>query len=157
MASGKREPPTRKLQELRQHGCLNPQPERVEDGLFGTGEFFDPHDLLQVKYEMVRRVRVDQQQVSHAARSFGFSRPTVYQALAAFEQGGIAALVPEKPGPRRAHKLSEEVVEHLLQALADNPDLGTNDLVALVKSRFGLSVHGRSIERALDRQKKKTR
>ena len=85
----------------------------MEDELFVTTEFFDPNDLLQVKYEMVRRVRDEGQPISHAARVFGFSRPTVYQALSAFEQGGLAALLPQRPGPRRAHKLSEEVVDFL--------------------------------------------
>jgi transposase len=123
--------------------------------LFITDEFFDPCDLLQVKYEMVRRIRVEGHQVSHAARSFGFSRPTVYQALAAFEHGGITALMPRKPGPRRAHKLSDEIIAQLRQALADHPELTTCDLVAMVEGRYGLSVHGRSIERALTRHKKK--
>jgi transposase len=69
----------------------------------------------------------------------------------------MAALLPEKPGPRRAHKLSEEVVADLRQALADNPELSTSDLVAILRDRFGLSVHGRSIERALKRRVKERR
>ena len=146
-----------KLAELRERGCLNPKPEAVEDELFAGGDFFDPQDVLQVKYEMVRRVRVDGAKVSHAARSFGFSRPSVYQAVSAFEEGGVAALLPDKPGPRRAHKLREEVVEHLRQALADDAGLGTSDLVAIVRNHFGLSVHGRSVERALKRREKKRR
>ena len=146
-----------KLEELRQRGCLNAKPQAVADELFAAGDFFDSRDVLQVKYEMVRRVRVDGEKVSHAARSFGFSRPSVYQAVSAFEQGGVAALLPEKPGPRRAHKLSKEVVEFLQRALADDPDLGTSDLVSIVRERFGVSVHGRSVERALKRQEKKRR
>lgn len=146
-----------KVEELRQRGCLNPKPQAVEDELFVAGDFFDPRDALQVKYEMVRRVRVDGAKVSHAARSFGFSRPSVYQAMSAYEHGGVAALLPEKPGPRRAHKLSEDVVEHLRQVLADDAELGTSDLVAIARDRFGLSVHGRSVERALKRREKKRR
>jgi transposase len=146
-----------KLEELRERGCLNPKPQAVGDDLFGGGGFFDARDVLQVKYEMVRRVRVDGAKVSHAARSFGFSRPSVYQAVSAFEQGGVAALLPEKPGPRRAHKLREDVVEHLRRALADDAELSTSDLVAIVRDHFGLSVHGRSVERALKRREKKRR
>jgi len=150
-------PNKRKLEELRRRGCLNPKPEAVEDDLFVTADFFDPRDVLQVKYEMVRRVRVDREKVSLAAKRFGFSRPSVYQAMSAFEQGGVAGLLPEKPGPRRAHKLSEQVVADLRQALAENPELRTGDLVAILRDHFGLSVHGRSIERALRRQEKKRR
>jgi transposase len=150
-----RKPPPRKIQSLRRHGCLNPRPEAIDDELFHSMEFFDPHDLLQVKYEMVRRVRLEGQQISHTARSFGVSRPTVYQALSAFEQGGLPALLPRRPGPRRAHKLSEEVVDFLERTLADEPNCGAAELAVAVGERFGLSVHPRSVERALRRREKK--
>jgi hypothetical protein len=75
---------------------LNPNPEKVSDPLFATSAFFDARDLVQVKYEMVRRVRVDGEPVSHSAAAFGFSRPTLYQARA-IERGGLAALVPTSP------------------------------------------------------------
>ena len=152
-----RKPTDRKLEELRQRGCLNPKPDTVEDELFSQAEFFDPHDALQVKYEMVRRVRVEGVRVSHAAKRFGFSRPSVYQALTAFEHGGVGALLPQKPGPRRAHKLSNEVIESLQPVLADNPELRAKDLAAILQDQLGLSVHPRSIERALKRQEKKRR
>lgn len=145
----------RKADALRDHSSLNPRPEAVDDELFETADFFDPRDLLQVKYEMVRRVRVDGEGVSHAAQQFGFSRPTVYQALSAFEQGGLAALLPRRPGPRRAHKLNEEVVEFLVRKLDEEPELRADDLVCVLQERFGLSVHPRSIERALRRGEKK--
>ncbi len=146
-----------KADALREQGCLHPHPEKVTDEAFVASEFFDPRDLVQVKYEMLRRVRVDGLPVSHSAAGFGLSRPTYYQARAAFEAGGLAALLPKKPGPRRAHKLSEEVVAALEEALAERPELGLQDLVHLVQERFGVSVHRRSIERALARQKKKRR
>ena len=123
-----RRPSPRKQEALRKHGCLNPRPESVVDERFVAADFFDPYDLLQVKYEMVRCVRVDRQRVSDTARSFGFSRPTVYQALSAFELGGLTALLPQKPGPRRAHKLSAEVVDYLERRLTAEPELTPADL-----------------------------
>jgi len=146
-----------KADTLREQGCLHPHPEKVTDEAFAASEFFDPRDLVQVKYEMLRRVRVDGQPVSHSAAGFGLSRPSYYQAQAAYEEGGLPALLPRKPGPRRAHKLSEEVVAALKGALAERPELGLQDLVELVQERFGVSVHPRSIERALARQEKKRR
>ena len=146
-----------KADALRQRGCLHPHPEKVTDGAFAASEFFDPRDLVQVKYEMLRRVRVDGQPVSHSAAGFGLSRPSYYQAQAAYEAGGLPALLPKKPGPRRAHKLSAEVVVALREALAEQPELSPQDLVRLVEERFGVSVHPRSIERALARQEKKGR
>jgi transposase len=146
-----------KADALREQGCLHPHPEKVTDEAFVASAFFDRRDLLQVKYEMLRRVRVDGQSVSQSAAGFGLSRPSYYQAQAAYEAGGLPALLPKKPGPRRAHKLSEEVVTALREALADQPQLGPRELVELAEERFGISVHRRSIERALARQEKKRR
>ena len=147
--------PDPKADALRQRGCLHPHPERVTDELFVSSELFDPRDLLQVKYEMLRRVLVEGQSVSQSAVRFGLSRPSYYQAQKAYEEGGLPGLLPKRPGPRRAHKLSEEVVEALRVALAGEPTLGPQELAQLVELRFGLSVHPRSVERALARHKKK--
>lgn len=144
-----------KLDALSEHGCLHPHPQEVSDVTFATSEFFDPRDLVQVKYEMLRQVRVDGASVSRSAASFGLSRPSFYQAQAAYEAGGLPALMPKKPGPRRAHKLSEDVVAALQSALIEDPDLSPQGLVGLVQERFGISVHPRSIERALARGEKK--
>jgi transposase len=124
----------------------------VADQAFTAGpEFFDARDLVQVKYEMVRRVRAGGQPVSGAAAAFGFSRPSYYQAAAAVEAGGLAALVPARPGPRRAHKLTAEVVA-FARGLADaDPSLRSTDLAAAIGQRFGITVHPRSVERALAR------
>jgi transposase len=145
---------TPKRQALRQTGTLNPRSDRVRDELFTDSDFFDPNDLLQVKYEMLRRVRRDDFTVRQAAQLFGFSRPSFYQAQEAFSRGGLGALVPRKRGPRRAHKLSQKVMAFVEQTIAADPGV---DLVAAVQQAFGLSVHRRSIERALARAKKKRR
>ena len=126
-------------------------PFRVVDEAFGASEFFDARDLVQVKYEMVRRVRVDGASVSASAAAFGFSRPSFYQAGAAVDAHGLAGLVPARPGPRGAHKLTGEVVEFARQAREDDPALRSADLAELIAGRFGVSVHPRSVERALAR------
>jgi len=150
----KHKKPDPKSESLREQACFNPHPEKVCDELFVAGDFFDARDLVQVKYEMLRRVQVDGRPVSHSAASFGFSRPTFYQAQVAFAAGGLPALVPKKPGPRRAHKMSEEVVSFLKQALAQEA-LSASELAQRVQDRFGRSVHPRSVERALARPEKK--
>jgi hypothetical protein len=106
----KKPKPDPKVLALRQQGALNPHSEQVTDELFLSNDFFDPRDLVQVKYEMLRRVQSDGQQVSRAAATFGFSRPSFYQAQATFEQGGLPALMPHKRGPKEAHKLTPEVL-----------------------------------------------
>jgi len=147
--------PAEKAIALRRHHAINPHPQAVRDPVFTAGNpFFDASDLVQVKYEMLRRVRHEGQQVSHASAAFGFSRPSFYEARAAFAASGLPGLVPQRPGPRRAHKLSDPVVDALELALAEDPALSSNALAGMVEERFGLRVHPRSVERALGRRRK---
>ena len=60
-----------KVGRLREERCLNPRPEAVVDERFRDSEFFDPRDLVQVKYEMVRRARVEGDAIARAVESFG--------------------------------------------------------------------------------------
>ncbi|MBV8994433.1 MAG: helix-turn-helix domain-containing protein, partial [Pseudonocardiales bacterium] len=108
MATRRSEDP--KLSSLRETRSLNPHPEKVADATFLHEEFFDARDAVQVKYEMVRAVVVDGDSVTEAAARFGYSRPAYYQALTALAACGLAGLVATKPGPRRRHKLTEEVL-----------------------------------------------
>jgi len=145
-----------KLAALRSHHAANPRSDTVTDPAFTAGDpFFDARDLVQVKYEMLRRVQRDGQPVSRAARAFGFSRPSFYQAQAALAQQGLPGLLPQRPGPKRAHKLTAAVVAVLQQAVADDPSIHVNALAQMLRDQLGLSVHPRSIERALARDAKK--
>jgi transposase len=146
---GSREDP--KVMALREARCLNPHPAAVTDETFGAHEFFDARDVVQVKYEMVRRVRVDGASVTEAAAAFGYSRPSYYEAAAALDEQGLDGLVPAKPGPRGGHKLTDEVCAFAETHLAADPVLRPKDLVAPIEARFGVRVHPRSIERALTR------
>ncbi len=142
-----------KLRTLRQSHTLHPHPDQVRDPLFITGSaFFDPRDLVQVKYELLRRVRVDGESVSHATSLFALSRPTFYAAQAAWERAGLVGLFPEPTGPRHAHKLTDEVLV-LLRPLAST--MSSTQLATWLHDERQLSVHPRSIERALARPAKK--
>jgi transposase len=146
-----------KREALREQGTLNPRPRAVTDPLFSEDSFFDPRDLVQVKYEMLRRVQSEGHSVTDAAAAFGFSRPSFYQALSAFEGDGLAGLVPHKRGPKQAHKLTDEVLSFLVEIRQNEPSVQTPELVRRIQERFGTKVHSRSIERALLRTKKKRR
>lgn len=152
MSKGRRD---EKEEALRRHHALNPRPERVEDESFRSDNlFFDPRDLVQVKYEMLRSVREKGSTVTQAAGSFGFSRPSFYEAQAAYEAAGLPGLLPQRPGPKRAHKLSDAVVDRLEEALETDDALNSKELAALLLNEFGIRVHPRSIERALARRGK---
>jgi transposase len=149
--------PDPKQQRLREQGVLHQRAEAVTDALFTELDFFDPRDLLQVKYEMLRRVETDGDSVSAAAAAFGLSRPSFYEARAAWRREGLAGLLPKKRGPHGGHKLTEEVVAFVRRLAAEDTALTPAALAARVAAQFGVQVHPRSIERALQRAEKKRR
>ena len=138
---------------LQESGTLNPKPDNVSDELFQQRAFFDSTDLLQVKYEMLRCVEKEDRTVSKAARDFGFSRRHYYEIKKQFAEAGFQGLMPEKRGPRSAHKLDDEVLRLVMAALDDDPTLKAPALARLIQQRFQLKVHPRSIEKALSRKK----
>jgi len=150
----RRKRPDPKLDALRESGTLNPRAARVVDEAFRASDFFDARDLVQVKYEMLRRVRAERTPVTRAAETFGVSRPTFYQAQVAFARAGLGGLVPRKRGRRSAHKLTPEVMAYVKEARAREPQ-PTTVLVQQIQDRFGVTVHRRSLERALGREEKK--
>lgn len=149
-------PPRRdpKSQALARNGTLNPNPEAVKDPLFVSNPFFDPKDLVQVRYEMVRRHQADGLAISDVALAFGVSRPTFYKAQSALQTAGLAGLVPKPRGPKDGHKISAEVVAFIVDLKAGDPRISTPQCLAAIEARFGITVHRRSLERALARKKK---
>jgi transposase len=104
---------------------------------------------------MIRRVEVEAQPVAATAAAFHFSRPSFYQAQRAFQQRGLAGLLPKKRGPRGGHKLTAEIVAFLQAVQEREPSVRPTELARRVGDRFATTVHPRSIERALARQEKK--
>ena len=152
MPKAKRTDP--KTIELRRTGTLNPHPADVSDTLFKENPFFDPKDLLQVRYEMLRRHSVEGLSIVDVATNFGVSRPTVYQAQSAFAQAGLSGLLPKHRGPKEGHKLSDDVIEYVRALRAADPSLTTVACIQAVQEKFAITVHRRSLERALTSKKK---
>src|SRR5664280_1645705 len=126
-----------KNESLAASRTLNAHPDTVVADVFACDGFFDARDLVQVKYEMVRQVEVEDLPVAHAAAAFGFSRQSLYTARAALARRGLAGLVPGKPGPKEGHKLTEAVIDHLQDLVAADPQVPVGDLVTAVSERFG--------------------
>lgn len=141
--------PRSKVQGLSAEGLLNPAAEKVRDPKFQTNEFFDPRDLVQVKYEMLRRVSAEKVPITDATEEYGVSRPTYYQAKANFAESGIAGLVPKKRGPHGPHKLQGEVLRFVENQVTPGEPIRARQLAALIRQKFNLKVHPRTIERAL--------
>lgn len=138
-----------KADALLEEGTLNPTPEKVRDPKFRESEFFDPRDAVQIRYEMLRRVSIDNASVTEVSDEYGVSRPTYYQAKANFDAAGIAGLVPKKPGPRAPHKIRSEVLAFLQARLVPGGPVRARELARLIRTELGIEVHPRTIERAL--------
>lgn len=143
----------RRAHALAARGARHAHPQDVTAAVFRDSAFFDPQDVVQVKYEMLRHVRTEPTSVAAAAAAFGFSRPVFYLARAAFTREGLPGLLPRKRGPKRPHKLTDEVLAVLAAVPASGPTAGAGSrattLAALLVTRFGIVAHPRSIERSL--------
>lgn len=129
-------------------GALNPSPEKVSDPKFQAGDFFDPRDLVQVRYEMLRRVSVDNLSVMQVSAEYGVSRPTYYQAKANFGDGGLAGLVPKKRGPRGPNKLRGDLLAFVEKRIVPGEPLRARELARQIRQEFSVEIHPRTIERA---------
>ena len=150
-------PVDEKTESLKKCGALNPHPQKVAEETFSdaTITFFDPRDLVQVKYEMLRSVEKEGRSVKHASETFGFSRPAFYQALSQFEKGGVNGLVKKRPGPKSAHKLTDDIMAFIEEEVKEGRPLRARRLAPLIREKFGKDVHPRTIERAVTRKKKR--
>ncbi|WP_291993195.1 helix-turn-helix domain-containing protein [Candidatus Accumulibacter sp. ACC003] len=147
--------PDLKLLALAESGTVNPHAQDVQDAAFIGSDFFDARDLVQVRYEMLRRVRTEGQSIADIATRFGVSRPTFYKVQADFERAGLAGLLPAKRGPHGPHKITAEVMAFIETARTQEEGLEAQVLVERIAQHFGLAVHRRTVERALARSKKK--
>jgi transposase len=144
-----------KRQALEATGTFNPRFAAVRHALFQQGGFFDPQDLLQLKYETLRSLEKDGYPIARAASEFGLSRPTIYQARSQLKAEGLEGLLPRKRGPRAAHKLTAELLGYLGEQRAAEPQVSAGELAARIRLRFKLKLHPRTIEKALRRQGQK--
>jgi len=152
-----KKPTDDKAESLKKYGALNPHPQKVAEKMFSDSalEFFDPRDLVQVKYEMLRAVDKEGRSVKQASEAFGFSRPAFYQAQSKFKEGGVSGLVKKRPGPKSAHKLTDDILTFIEEKVKEGKPLRARQLAPLIEEKFGKDVHPRSIERAVRRRKKK--
>lgn len=142
---------------LAAYQALHPHPERVRDMLFQQGGFFDAHDLVQVRYELLRRHLVEREPVAEIIRDFGISRQMFYVLLRMFQQEGLAGLLPRKRGPKGAHKCTDAIVAFVAARREQSPGRSTKELAEDVGRKFGVQLHPRTLERRLPRRGKKRR
>lgn len=146
-----------KRQALQASGTFNRRSAKVRNALFQHSEFFDPQDLLQLKYETLRALKAEGSSIAKAAADFGLSRPTIYQAQASFAQKGVEGLLPRKTGPKHPRKLTPEVRQHIQELVQAEPEVGAAELARRMRQRFNVELHPRTIEKALQGKAKRGR
>jgi transposase len=73
------------------------------------------------------------------------------------ELHGMEGLLPHQRGPKRPHKLTDEVLDFLHEALGTEPGVNAAELARRVRQRFGATIHPRTIEKALQTKAKRGR
>jgi transposase len=128
----------------------------VRDERFHPGAFFDPTDVAQVKYEMLRRHRVEGSTVTEVAALYGVSRQTFYKIARDFDVHGLLGLSSAKPrakpGPRGPWKCTGEVVAYAARRRRARQAPSLAELAREVEERFGVRVSGDALRCALARR-----
>jgi len=138
-------------EEMRKNGSYNYRADTVTAEIFSNSFFFDAHDLVQVKYEMLRAVTEDRDDVSSTSESFGFSRVSFYQIRKEFLESGIVGILPKKRGPKGSRKITKSDVD-FAEKLVDTHTKA--EIVNILKEERGVEVSKRTLERKLADKKK---
>jgi len=134
------------------NGTFNKNHAKVTERRFIDDDFYDPRDLAQVKYEMLRTARESKESVEEITDKFGFSRAGFYKIESSFEKEGLSAFVSNKTGPRNAWKLTKERQRFIDGYILENPGAGSGELASILKTERGLEISKRTIERYRNRK-----
>ena len=132
---------------LKAGGTYNRAHKSVTADEFQHGVFFDPKDLAQVKYEMLRSVAKDGVSISDAAEKYGLSRQPYYISKNAVENQGLVGLIPQKRGPKGSHKLGVQAEEFIDRYMKEHPNANSAEINRELAKATGIQVHNRTVSR----------
>ncbi len=136
---------------LKKEGILNPNPERVLCPKFENVDFFDPLDLPQVRYEMLRSARIGNASVAEACRQFGFSREYFYRLERSFNERGYVSLLGSRKGRRPVVALNQEIVNYIAHRKMEEPGLSGERLRGEIYRHYKVECSRRTVERIVER------
>jgi len=139
-----------KIKFLEKEGMINPNPDRVSHPLFQTNDFFDPLDLPQVRYEMLRIARVDDLSVTEACKLFGFSREYFYRLEHDFMSQGYVGLLCSPRGRRPLVALNQEIINYIIHRKMSEPKLSGEDLRKEIETVYKVECSRRTVERIVE-------
>lgn len=140
-----------KKEFLEGEGLLNPRPDRVTHPLFLSLDFFDPFDLPQVRYELLRAARCEDASVAEACRLLGFSREYFYRLERAFMERGYVALLGSPRGRRPLIALNQEIVNFIVHRKLEQPKLSGEDLRKEILLLYKVDCSRRTVERIVEK------
>ena len=141
----------KKYKFLEKEGLLNQKPERISPSLFADNDFFDPIDLTQVRYEMLRCARIEKTPVAKACKLFGFSREYFYRLERNFMAHGLVSLLGSPKGRRPLIAINQEIVNFIVHRRIDNPKLSGDDLRKEILKLYKIDCSRRTVERIIER------
>jgi transposase len=136
---------------LNKEGLANRRAERVTHSLFLTLDFFDPLDLPQVKYELLRAARVDNISVTEACNLFGFSREYFYRLEKAFMKHGYVSVIGSTMGRRPIIALNQEIVSFIVHRKMEEPRLSGKALRKEILQQYSIDCSRRTVERIIEK------
>jgi hypothetical protein len=142
-----------KKEALVENGTFNRNHEKVKRSKFLAGGFYDPTDIMQVKYEMLRDAMGDIGSIEALSGEYGYTRASYYNIREAFDRGGVMALAHGKTGPKEPRKLTREAQAHIEGYTAGHPSASANDIRANLVQDKGIQVSKRTVERHMAKKK----
>lgn len=142
-----------KREILLANGTYNQKHEKVKNNKFLAGSFYDPMDIVQVKYEMLKDAEEGSRGIAQVADEFGFSRASFYNIKNAFDKQGLSAFVPEKTGPKRPYKLTEPYKDYIDRYISEKPKASSNEITKSLKNYKGIDISKRTVERYRSKKK----
>jgi len=136
-----------KKEILIKNGTFNKNHDKVKREGFSEGGFYDPMDIVQVRYEMIKDADDSEKTIGQISSEYGYSRASYYHIKDNFDKGGIAALIPERTGPKEARKLTGDLREYIKEYTQRNPKASSSKIAAEIESVKGVTVSKRTIER----------
>ncbi len=141
----------KKYEFLEKEGLLNQKPERIVTLRFADNDFFDPLDLPQVRYEMLRSARIEKIPVAQTCKAYGFSREYFYKLERNFKAHGLVALLGSPKGRRPLIAINQEVVNFIVHRKIDNPKLSGDDLRKEILQLYKIDCSRRTVERVIEK------
>ena len=138
---------------LKETRTFNRNHDKINDNLFAESDMLDARDLLQVRYEMVRAVKIDKSSATEVAQRFGVSESTLNRNIRALNEGGVIALIPESKGPKGQYSLDEDELKFIDSYLEAHPDATGGQVYSALLKEKQSTVSKRTVERHLASKK----